>query len=334
MKTVCVLGGGSFGTALAELLARQGQHVRWWMRDAACVEAVARDRRNPDYLSEFELSERIQPTTELAGALAGVEWIVVAVPSPAVRSVLTAARPLLGEVPLVLACKGIEASTLMTMDEVVADVLGDAWHDRTLALSGPSFAREIMQRQPTAVVLACKDHALADRIAAMLCFDTFRAYSSTDVAGVELGGALKNVMAIAAGAVTGMQLGYNPLAAMITRGLAEITRLAVAKGAHPMTLAGLAGIGDLVLTCTGGLSRNRAVGQALGEGKTLQEAIASVREVAEGVVTAKSAYELAQKLEVDAPITSAVYKVLYEGVNIREAVAELIRRRPKRELEY
>ncbi|HET6346399.1 MAG TPA: NAD(P)H-dependent glycerol-3-phosphate dehydrogenase, partial [Myxococcota bacterium] len=226
-----------------------------------------------------------------------------------------------------------EGDTLMTMDEVAMDVLGAAWQPNIVALSGPSFAREIMQEQPTAVVLACIDENLALNISRAVFCDYFRAYCSTDVIGVEMGGALKNVMAIAAGALAGMGMGDNARAAMITRGVAEISRLAVAKGGNPLTLLGLAGVGDLVLTCTGGLSRNRAVGQALGEGKSVDVAVSGVRQVAEGVRTAAAAYRLAQKLGVDAPITSAVYRVLYEELPMRDAVLELVRRAPGRELE-
>lgn len=331
---IAVLGGGSFGTALAALMGRRGAEVRYWMRDAERVDHLRRTRHNPDYLSEFELDANVTPTTDLGAAIGDADWIIIAIPSQAVRSLLQQMKPWLRAQPIVLAAKGIENDTLMTLDEVVIDVLGPEWADRTLALSGPSFAREVMLGYPTAVVLACRDERLADELAAQLCCDTFRAYSSADVAGVEMGGAVKNVMAIAAGAITGMGLGDNTRAALMTRGLAEITRLAVAKGAHPMTLAGLAGFGDLVLTCTGGLSRNRAVGQALGEGKTVEEALRQVKEVAEGVKTTKAAHELAKKLGVDAPITNAVYQVLYEGKSIRKAMVELLGRPPKRELEY
>jgi glycerol-3-phosphate dehydrogenase (NAD(P)+) len=331
---IAVLGGGSFGTALAQLVARRGADVRFWMRNAERAATIQRTRHNPDAMSEFELHPRVVATASLDQALAQADWVVLAVPSQSARAVLEAARSALGETPLVLAAKGIENDTLMTLDEVVVDVLGEAYAARTLTLSGPSFAREILLACPTAVVIACRDGELADRAAAQLSDETFRAYSATDVVGVELGGALKNVMAIASGAVTGLGMGDNTRAALMTRGLAEMTRFAVAKGAHPMTLAGLAGFGDLVLTCTGGQSRNRAVGQALGEGKSVEAALAAVKQVAEGVRTAKSAHELALKLGVDAPITHAVYQVLYEGLPIKQAVYGLLTRPTKRELEY
>ncbi len=333
MTSVCVLGGGSFGTALADLLARRGLSVRWWMRDPEHAQAVRRTGRNPRYLSEMPLAAGITPTADLAEALRDAAWAIAALPSQALRPTLERARGPLGERPLVIAAKGIEVDSLMTMEEVAADVLGAAARSRLLALSGPSFAREIMQGHPTAVVLACRDEALAERIAAPFFCDNFRAYTSPDVVGVEMGGALKNVMAIAAGVVSGLGFGDNTRAALVTRGLAEITRLSMAKGAHPMTLAGLAGLGDLVLTCTGALSRNRAVGFALGQGRSLEEALASVKETAEGVVTARSAYLLSQRLGVEARIIRAVYQGLYEGVSVREAVTALVRRPPGSELE-
>jgi glycerol-3-phosphate dehydrogenase (NAD(P)+) len=334
MQRVAVLGGGSFGTALAELMGRQGMDVRLWMRNAERVEVMRNTRRNPDYLQEFELHKNVSATADMDEALHQIDAIVFTVPSQAARSVLSANRSRFLRVPLILASKGIENDSLMTLDDVVADTLGADWRDLTMALSGPSFAREMMLGHPTAVSLACRDGALADTVAGRLSGGYFRAYATTDVVGVEMGGSLKNVMAIAAGAVAGLQLGDNTRAAIITRGLAEITRLAVAKGANPMTLAGLAGFGDLVLTCCGALSRNRAIGEALGRGKTLDEAIAEVKQVAEGVKTAQSAYQLAQKLGVDAPICTVVYKVLYEGQSAKKGVTELLTRPIKRELEY
>ena len=333
-KTVTVLGGGSFGTALAQLAARQGQNVRLWMRSSTRAEAINTQHRNPDYLREFELSQKILATADLYDALIDTDWIIVATPSHALRGLLEKAVEFIPPVPMVLAAKGIENDSLMTLDEVVCDVLGHAWEPRILALSGPSFAREIVQLYPTAVVLACIDEGLAEDIAQLLFSDTFRAYTTTDIIGVEMGGAIKNVMAIAAGGVVGMGWGHNTRITLITRGLAEITRFAVAKGANPLTLSGLAGMGDLVLTCTGGLSRNRAVGQALGEGKSLEQALKEVKQVAEGVRTTKSAYQLANRLNVDAPITRAVYSVLYENASIMDAVNGLVRRHPGRELEY
>jgi len=330
---VGVLGAGSFGTALAQLCARQGERVTLWMRSAERAHAINHGHRNPDYLSEFDLSWKITATDDLHRAV-DVDWLIVALPSQAVRSTLASLAAELRPMPLVLAAKGIENDTLMTMAEVVADVLGAERSAKTLALSGPSFAKEIVQERPTAVVLACRDEALAEDMARRFFSDSFRAYCSPDVAGVEMGGALKNVMAIAAGAISGMGLGDNTRAALITRGLAEITRLAVAKGANPLTLLGLSGVGDLVLTCTGALSRNRALGQALGEGKTLEEGLRHIRQVAEGVHTSAAAKRLADALGIEAPIIQAIYRVLHEGQPVRDALVDLVRRAPGRELEH
>lgn len=332
MQHVAVLGGGSFGTALAQHLARRGQQVRLWVRDAAQAEAIGATRRNPHYLSDFVLHDSITASADMAVALAGSQWVVSAMTSASLRSALCLARPHLRDQILVIGTKGIEDDTLFTMDTVACDVLGADYQAKIVALSGPSFAREIMQERPTAVVLASHHEALAQRIAPLFFCDTFRAYCTDDVIGVELGGALKNVMAIAAGAISGLGLGENARAAMITRGLAEMTRLSVAQGGHVLTMLGLAGVGDLVMTCTGGLSRNRAVGEALGQGKPVEEAIASVHQVAEGVRTALAARRLSERVNVDAPIIHAVYRVLYEKLAIRDAVLELVRREPGREL--
>ena len=333
-KKVTVFGGGSFGTALAELCARQDQEVVLWMRDEAQAKAINETRHNPRYLSDYALHAGIRATADLNEALATPDWVIIAIPSQVVRSLLERCKERMPDVPLVLAAKGIENGTLKTMEEVVTDVLGDGWDDRTLAMSGPSFAKEIVQGLPTAVVVACRHEPLAASICDILFSDVFRAYSSSDVVGVEIGGALKNVMAIAAGGVSGMKLGMNVRAALVTRGLSEMTKIALAKGANPLTLSGLAGVGDLMLTCTGGLSRNRAVGHALGEGKTLEQAQEAIGQVAEGVRTAKSAYELVQSLDVDCPIIETVYRVLYENEPVLEAFQGLVRRHPGQEMDY
>ena len=333
-QKVTVFGGGSFGTALAELCAQRGQSVCLWMRDEVQARAINETHHNPRYLSDHELHSGISATSDLGVALSEPDWIIIAIPSQAVRALLEQCRDDFPEVPLVLAAKGIENGTLKTMDEVVADVLGESWSHRTMAMSGPSFAKEIVQGLPTSVVVACRDEALSASICDTLFSDVFRAYSSSDIVGVEIGGALKNVMAIAAGGVIGMGLGMNVRAALVTRGLSEMTKIALAKGANPLTLSGLAGVGDLLLTCTGGLSRNRAVGQALGEGKSLQEAQEAIGQVAEGVRTAKSAYELVKSLEVDCPIIETVYRVIYEDEPVMEAFRALVRRHPGQEMNY
>lgn len=335
MKRIAVVGDGSFGVALATLVARLGTgEVRIWSHDASRVVAMNRDRRNPKYLPSLALENAIQAFRQLPEAIDNAELIFIAVPSHALRSVLSQHARVWPDVPLVLGCKGIETSTLLTMSEVALDTLGHAWAERVLALSGPSFAEEIVRNEPTAVALACSDLELADKLSVHLFRGTFRAYSSSDLIGVELGGALKNVVAIAAGAAVGLGYGCNTQSAVITRGLAEITRLAVAKGAHPMTLAGLAGMGDLVLTCTGALSRNRSFGEKLGRGLSLNAALQDVGQTVEGMKTAEAAYRMAQTLKVDVPITTAVYRVLAEGAPITDAVAEILARPPKREREY
>ncbi len=332
--SVGVLGGGSFGTALAHHLARQGVSVRLWLRDARSAQHIAKTRRNPRYLSDLAIDARVHATSDLGEALEGVAWVLVALPSHSLRSVLASARSHIGDVSVVIGTKGLEAGSLMTMHEVAVDVLGAAAAARVLALSGPSFAREIMLGYPTAVVLACRDEVRAQDLARVFFSDVFRAYSSPDTIGVEMGGALKNVIAIAAGAITGFGLGDNTRAALITRGLAEITRLAVAKGAHPMTLSGLAGVGDLVLTCTGALSRNRALGEALAKGKTTEQALAEIGQVAEGVQTTQSAFELVTSKKLHAPITTAVHSVLYGGQPAAEALMQVVRRPPGSEREF
>ena len=280
IESATVLGAGSFGTALAHLLGEQCVKTRLWMRSADKADTINRTRRNPTVLSDFELSNNIEATADLPSAVHGTDLLVVAIPSQSVRDVLQPIQDVSS--PIVLAAKGIETKTLMTMHEVVVDVMGEQAAGKTMALSGPSFAKEMMLGYPTAVVLAGTDPVLTHDVSKLWFCDRFRAYTSADIMGVELGGALKNVMAIAAGVITGLGLGHNTQCALVTRGLAEITRIAVSKGAEPLTLAGLSGMGDLVLTCTGGLSRNRRVGQALGEGKTLQQALDSIQEVAEG----------------------------------------------------
>jgi glycerol-3-phosphate dehydrogenase (NAD(P)+) len=236
-------------------------------------------------------------------------------------------------VPIVCASKGIENDTLLTMSEVLEDVLPAELHPYLCFLSGPSFAKETVQRMPTAVVVASHWEKMAQKVQKAFSTDTFRVYTSTDVAGVELGGSLKNVCAIAAGIADGMGFGTNTRAAIITRGLAELVRLAVKRGANPITLSGLAGMGDLVLTCTGDLSRNRSVGIALGQGKSLEEVLSGMKQVAEGVRTAKSAWDLARKLNVEMPIHEAIYRILYEKLPVQKAMSLLLSRELKSEFQ-
>ncbi|MCA9554044.1 MAG: NAD(P)-dependent glycerol-3-phosphate dehydrogenase [Myxococcales bacterium] len=330
---VTVIGSGAWGTALGHLMAQQGAQVTAWAFEPEVVEEINVHHENRTFLPGFPLPESYRATHSLQEALQGAELVLIVCPSHVMRTVMTSAAPYLPpEVPLVSATKGIENETLMTMSEVLEDVLPVGYHPMLAFLSGPSFAKEVAQQLPTAVSVAARYERVAARVQALMSAPYFRIYTSTDVAGVELGGALKNVLAIAAGAADGLGLGYNTVTALITRGLAEINRLAIKRGANPLTLAGLAGMGDLVLTCMGGLSRNRMVGQKLGQGLTLEEITRDMRQVAEGVRTARSAYLLAKREEVEMPITATVYRMLYEGLPARDAVTALMSRSLKREL--
>jgi glycerol-3-phosphate dehydrogenase (NAD(P)+) len=330
-----VIGAGSFGSCLAILCADRGHDVTLWARDAALVGAIARDRRNPRFLKHIEFPSAIAPTTDLAAALADREMVIVAVPSHAVRDVMRRAGPLLApDAMLVLAVKGIELDSGKTMDEVVAEEIPAAFHPRIVVLSGPSFAKEIAERKPTVVTVACREESYAIAVQSHLSCPWFRCYSETDVVGVEVGGALKNVIAIATGISDGMDLGHNARAATMTRGLAEITRLGVRMGANPLTFLGLSGVGDLVLTCTGDLSRNRRVGLALGHGRKLDDILAELGEVAEGVRTTHAACQLAERLGVELPIAQGVKLLLEGGVDPKQGVAQLLTRQLRGERDW
>lgn len=323
----CVLGAGSFGTSLAKLLADQGHETRLWARRAPVAEAIQSNRENQAYLPGFALPGTLECTADLAYALEDAELVLCVVPTHGIRSVLEEAAPLIRDgVPIVSGIKGIENETLMLVSEMFEDVLPEGRHDQLTYLGGPSFAKEVAAGVPTAVCIAGRDEAIVTQAQHAFTTDRFRVYSTEDVVGVELGGALKNVVAIAAGIADGLGFGHNTRAGLITRGLAEISRLAIAKGANPLTLAGLAGMGDLVLTCTGDLSRNRTVGLQLGQGKTLDEVLDSMQMVAEGVRTTKSANALADEMGVDMPITKEVHAMLYEGKPAIEAVGDLMKR--------
>jgi glycerol-3-phosphate dehydrogenase (NAD(P)+) len=333
MKKATVLGAGSFGTAMAQVLAANFDEVHLWGRDAALLDELNRTHQNRGYLPGLPLSDRIVGTTDLEAAAAGAEVVVVATPSQATRELLGRAGTVLPQhVPIVTVAKGIENGTLCTMTEVLEQSLPESYHPHLAVLSGPSFAKEMVQRLPTVVTVASKFENTARAAQAMFSSEYFRTYSSIDVVGVQVGGALKNVIAIAAGMGDGMGLGHNTRAAIITRGLAEITRIAVKMGGNPLTLSGLAGMGDLVLTCTGELSRNRTVGMELGRGKRLDEILKDMKQVAEGVKTAKSARDLALKVGVELPICEQVYRIAWEGKAPQAAVAELMGRTPKSEL--
>lgn len=328
MKTA-VLGGGSWGTALACQLARCGHDVRLWVREPKLAGEINQARSNASYLPAVVLPPGIAASCDLGAAVAEAEALAVVVPSQFCRGVLrelAAVAP--REAVLVSATKGLELDTLLRMSEVAAAELPGR---SVAALSGPSFALEVAQGQPTAVVVASLDAAAAERLQRAFSSRSFRVYVSADVVGVELGGALKNVIAIAAGIVDGLGYGHNTVAALITRGLAEVSRLAIALGGRAETLAGLAGLGDLVLTCTGSLSRNRSLGQALGRGRTLEQALAGVKMVAEGVRTTLAACALAERTGIEMPIAVQMREVLYRGKPAREAVEELMLRTLKRE---
>jgi glycerol-3-phosphate dehydrogenase (NAD(P)+) len=330
---IAVVGAGSWGTALAKVLADKGAKVTLWGRSPGQLAEIDRARVNAKYLPNAKLPETLRTDPELERAVAGKPFVVSVVPSHTVREVFSrAGRAMDPSAITISASKGIENETLETMDEVLKEVLPGRLGTNLAFLSGPSFAKEVGAGLPTAVVMASRDRSIAEHASQLFQAERFRVYTSDDVAGVELGGALKNVMAIAAGVADGMGLGHNSRAALITRGLAEISRLAVRRAANPLTLAGLAGMGDLVLTCTGDLSRNRTVGIGLGRGQKLSEVLAGMSQVAEGVKTTKSAHDLAARLGVEMPITGAMFKMLYQDLPAAEAILELLGRAPKHEL--
>jgi glycerol-3-phosphate dehydrogenase (NAD(P)+) len=319
-----VIGGGAWGTAIADRLARNGHAVTLWARESDVVEAVNGRHENPRFLAGIALAPTLTASGDMHAALHGATLVVYAAPSHVLRGVVASgARSIAPGTVLSVATKGIERETLALMTDVV---MQEAPAHDVVAVSGPSFAAEVAQGQPTAVVAACASHAAAKLVQSAMSAAAFRVYTSDDVVGVELGGALKNVMAVATGILDGLGLGFNPRAALMTRGLAEMTRLGVALGAKPDTFAGLAGLGDLVLTCTGALSRNRAVGVAIGQGLTLEQALEGKDSVAEGVLNTQSAKALADKVGVEMPIIDATYRILFDGQAPRDAVAELMAR--------
>jgi glycerol-3-phosphate dehydrogenase (NAD(P)+) len=326
---IAVVGGGSWGTALASHLARSGLPVSFWIREPEVAREVNERRRNETYLPGVDLPDGIAATPDLEDAVREAEAVLVVVPSEFCRSVYRAmARSLSRDALLVSATKGLEIDSLLRMTEVAASEAPGA---RLAVLSGPSFAREVALGQPTAVVIASAHQKDAERVQRALSTRSFRAYTSEDVVGVELAGALKNVIAIAAGILDGLGYGHNTVAALITRGLAEITRLGLALGGRAETLAGLAGLGDLVLTCTGALSRNRSLGQALGRGEDLAAVLGRGRAVAEGVPTTAAACLLAERAGVEMPIALQMREVLYRRKPPREALDELMLRSLKKE---
>ena len=332
-ERVAVVGAGSWGTTLANLLAKKGHEVRLWSFEEDVTESINQDGVNAPYLPDVELDANLSATSQIVDAVSGAGVVVSVSPSQHVRTVMGPAGSAMQPDALVIsASKGIETRTLETMAEVLEDVLPEGSARRTCFLSGPSFATEVAREHPTAVTVASRDTEAARRTQELFQTDYFRVYTSHDVIGVELGGALKNVMALAAGMAAGLGFGHNTRAALITRGLAEMSRLGTALGANPLTFAGLAGMGDLILTCTGDLSRNRTVGFALGEGRSLQDVLGEMRMVAEGVETTRAAHALAQREGIEMPIVAEVHGVLFEGTTPADAVRNLMMREPKAEL--
>ena len=314
------------------MLAARNHDVKIWSRRKEIAEAINRERRNPRYLSEFELPSQIEATTDLHEALSGAELVIIAIPSQALREVMTRAGEFIepGAV-IVSAVKGIEFETGLTMHGVLEEILDVEYHPRLVALSGPSFAREIANHQPTVVTLACREEAYAISVQATLSCPWFRCYTASDIMGVETAGALKNVIAIAVGMCDGLDSGHNARAALMTRGLAEITRIGVAQGAEAATFLGLSGMGDLLLTCIGDMSRNRRLGLGLAAGRPLDEIVKALGEVVEGIQTTRAACRLAARLGVDAPIANQVCAVLDGEKTPPEAGNWLMSRRLKSE---
>jgi glycerol-3-phosphate dehydrogenase (NAD(P)+) len=326
-ENIGVIGGGAWGTALALLLADKGHSVTLWMYEKDLAEETSRTRENRVYLPGFPLPASITVTSSLENAVKGRKAILSVVPSHTVRAVAKQFTPYLSKDAVIIsASKGIEIETLMPLSDVLRDVLPKEFHNRLCFLSGPSFAKEVAQKMPTAITLASYDAETGKWAQKVLSTPLFRVYTNSDVVGVELGGSVKNVIAIAAGVLEGLGFGYNTMAALLTRGLAEMARLGAAMGANPLTFSGLAGMGDLVLPCTGGLSRNRTLGVRLGKGEKLDDILGGAKTVAEGVKTAKATRELAKKYRVEMPVVEEVYRILYEGKDAKQAVKDLMNR--------
>jgi glycerol-3-phosphate dehydrogenase (NAD(P)+) len=329
MTQIAVIGGGSWGTALAVVAARGGHTVALWSRNADVVESINDRRVNSRYLTATSIPANVIATAEMGAALDRATMVLLACPSHAARELLTTMSPLLDQAAFIVSVsKGIEIESGKRISEIAKEVAGGS--RPFVCLSGPSFAKEVVEGHPTAIVAASKDATAARAVQNDLSFENLRIYTNADVIGTELGGSVKNVIAIAAGMTAGLGFGSNSVAALITRGLAEITRLARREGAQVETLMGLAGLGDLVLTCTGSLSRNRFVGEELGKGRTLPEITSELNEVAEGINTARAVKKLADRAGLEMPITNEVNAVLYDGKPARDAVAELMSR-PLRE---
>lgn len=334
MTKIAVIGGGSWGTALAIAMTRSraSHQVSLWVHEPEVCESIRSKRINEVFLPGFAIPEGVEPTNDLAAAVRDASIILGVIPSAHARATYQRMLPYVSpEAGFVSATKGLDHGNLKRMTEVIQEVCASRFAPRVAALSGPSFAKEVAKGDPTAVVIASPDTELAQRVQAEFSGPTFRLYANDDVIGVELGGAVKNIIAIAAGVCDGLGFGHNTIAALITRGLAEMTRLCTAMGGRRETMSGLAGMGDLVLTCTGGLSRNRSVGVELGKGRKLDQIVGSMRMVAEGVGTTAAAMKLAQQLGVEMPITEQMHAVLYENRPPLDAIRELMERRLKTE---
>jgi len=332
LNNLTILGAGSWGTALSIVLAPRFENVRLWAHEGALVARMAEQRENDTYLPGFLLPANVKPVCDFETALKGTNIVLGVTPSHHLRAVFSRIVPYLtSDMSFVSATKGIETGSLLRMSEVMRSVLNLQNDARIAVLSGPTFAREVASGQPTAVVISSEDEELAGIIQSAFSGPTFRLYTNSDPIGVEVGAALKNVIAIGAGICQGLQLGSNAVAALVTRGLAEISRLAVAMGGDPRTLSGLAGLGDLVLTCNGELSRNRRVGIALAEGRNLDEILASTNTVAEGVQTTYAAVDLSRRYGIEMPITEQMYAVFRMNRSPKEAIRELMERSLKRE---
>lgn len=330
----CVVGGGAWGTAIANLLANRGHDVAIWVYEPEVKDEINLNHENKTFLAGIPLNASIKASNDLAEVTPGRDIVVMVTPSHLVRHISMQMAPLIGEnTVIVSAAKGIEEETMMIMTDILAETLHDVPQEHIAALSGPSFAKEVGLGLPAAVTAAANYHRVAKWVQRVFSSECFRVYTTHDMIGVELGGAVKNVIAIATGACDTMQMGLNARAALLTRGIAEIKRLGVKMGADERTFIGLSGYGDLVLTCTGELSRNRMVGQKIGQGQKIADILADMRMVAEGVKTAKSVYMLARKMDVTMPICEAAYRVLYEDYDARAVVRDLMTRTLKSELE-
>jgi len=332
LKRLAIIGAGSWGTALAIALGPRFSDIRLWVYEPGLAECLKSTRINDIYLPGFEIPAHAAPTHNLAAALDGAEIVLSAVPSHLVRDLYRQMAEFLNERTIfVSATKGLENGTLLRISEVIEQVLEPGFSPGIAVISGPTFAREVACFEPTALVVASKDAGVAETVQAAFSGPAFRLYTSTDPTGVEVGGSIKNVVAIGSGVLHGMGMGHNATAALITRGLAEMTRLAVAMGGKPQTLAGLAGLGDLVLTCTGELSRNRAVGVELAHGRKLDEIVSSMKMVAEGIKTTNAAVDLARRYSVEMPISEQMFQMLHFGIAPREAIQRLMERSLKGE---